>query len=293
MFETHIDPGGVQYIGMPGKSPTCLWAVDAIVNSENPPRKASVVTCMKDRCDSHGEHLFLFWDWNRVPLTVVHSGFTSGYPGEGPRSFSIALSMIKDRAIPTNDIILGESEFYAIENRRLTPQLIELLRTADDSPTSWIDVAPIHWEQVEKQTFWETHHDPKMIFDHIDPEISNQCRNLYSQDPESAVARAFVVVEERLRALVGKSTGDVPDLTGIALITKALHVDNGVLSDSSLTRSEREGMFLLFRGAYQFVRNPRAHRVVDDDDEQLTIDFMHLADLLLRILPDSASQGNS
>ena len=293
MFETPIEPDDVQYMGVPGMPPPCLWAVDAIVNSEKPPRRASVVTWMKDGRNSQGRHLILFWYWNRVPLTVVHSGFASGYPGDGPRSFSIALSMIKERSIPTNDIILGESEFYAIENRKLTPQLIELLRTADDRPTSWIDIASIQCEQVKKQTFWATLHDPKMNFDHIDPEISKQCRNLYSQDPDAAVAWAFVVVEERLRALVGKSTGDVPNLTGDALITKALHVDNGVLSDGSLTRSEREGMLLLFKGAFQFVRNPRAHRVVNDDDEQLTIDFMHLADLLLRILPDSASQGNS
>ena len=293
MFETQIEPDDVQYMGVSGKPPACLWAVDAIVNSRKPPRKASVVTWMRDRHNMQGRHLILFWDWNWVPLTVVHSGFSSGYPGDGLRSFSKALSMIKDRVIPTNDIILGEDEFYAIENRRLTPELIEVLRAADDRPTSWIDIAPIHWEQMENHTFWAAGHVPRMIFDHVDPEISRQCRSLYPQDPNAAVARAFVVVEERLRAIVGKSTGNVPDLTGDALITKVLHVDNGVLSDSSLTRSEREGMLLLFKGAYQFVRNPRAHRVVNDDDEQLTIDFMHLADLLLRILPDSASQGNS
>ena len=293
MFQAQIEPREVQYMGMPGISAPCLWAVDAIVNSGNPPRKASVVTWMKDPRHLQGEHLFLFWDWNWVPLTVVHSGFASGYSGEGPRSFSTALCMIKDRAIPANDIFLEESAFYAIENRRLTPQLIERLRSADDSPTSWIGIAPIHWEQVENQTFWAMHHAPKMIFDHIDPEISNRCRSLYPQDPEAAVSRAFVVVEERLRALVAKSTGDVRDLTGSALITKALQVDKGVLTDDSLTRSEQEGLFLLFKGAYQFVRNPRAHRVVDDEDEHLAIDFMHLADLLLRILPDSPSKDNA
>ena len=264
MFETHIDPAEVQYMGMPGMPPPCLWAVDAIVNSKNPPRKASVVTWMRDRPNSQGRHLILFWDWNRVPLTVVHSGFASGYPGEGPRSLSIALSMIKDREIPTNDIILGEYEFCAIENRRLTQELIELLRTADDRPTSWTDVDSIHWEQMENGTFWATHHDPKMIFDHMDPEISNQCRKLYPLNREESVFVAFKVVEERLRALMSKSNDDEEDLKADRLITNALHVDKGVLSDSSLTRSEREGMLLLFKGAYQFVRNPRAHRIIDN-----------------------------
>ena len=292
MFQSPIRPEQVQYMGMPGISAPCLWAVDAIVSSEHPPRKASVVTWTKDRHNSQREHLFLFWDWNWVPLTVVHSGFASGYPGEGSRSFSIALSMIMDRAIPTNDIFLGRSEFYAIENRRLTPQQIELLRRADDQPTAWVGIVPSHWEQVENQTFWAMNHEPKMVFDHIDPDISKQCRSIYPYDPETAVAKAFIVVEERLRSLIGESGDRDEVLTGEKLITRALRAENGVLTDQSRSRPEREGMFLLFKGAYQFVRNPRAHQVVDEDDKQLGIEYMYLADLLLRLLPKKPPTRN-
>ena len=285
MYQISLRPEEVQYMGMPGKSSPCLWAVDAIVNSEHPPRKASIVTWMKDRYDSQGEHLFLFWDWNLVPLTVVHSGFTSGYPGEGPRSFSMALCMIMDRLIPTNDIFLGQAEFYAIENRRLTPQLIELLRRADDKPAAWVEISPGHWQQVEDQAFWATHHEPKIVFDHIDPDISKQCRSIYLHDPGAAVAKAFIVVEERLRTLVGQSSEGEDPLIGERLITKALNPKNGILADESLTSSEREGLYLMFKGAYQFVRNPRAHRIVDENDTQLAVELLYHADLLLRLIP--------
>ena len=137
MFEIQINPGDVQYMGLPGMSRHCLLAVDTIVNSAFPPRKASLVTWTKDRQNWQEEHLFLFWDWNYVPLTVVHSGFATGYSGEGSRTFSEALCMIWHREIPTNLIYVDEYNFSAIENRRLTKGTIEMLRNADDSPLSW------------------------------------------------------------------------------------------------------------------------------------------------------------
>ena len=280
-------------MGMPGASNPCLWAVDTIVNSQSAPRKASVVTWMKDRHNLRGEHLFLFWDWNWVPLTVVHSGFASGYPGTAPKCFSAALSMIKDRAIPINEVFLDEFEFYSIENRKLTSNLIESLSNADDRPATWFGMTETHWSQVEGQTFWAGQHEPKMIFDFIDPEISMRCRNLYSQDPEAAISRAFVVVEERMRRRITTLHGQEGFLSGNELISRALNPKTGLLTDQSLSPPEREGMFFLFRGAFQFVRNPRAHRVVGVKDKQLDVEFIYLADLLLRILPEATSDAKS
>ena len=290
MIDFPIQPEEVQYMGIPGHSVSCCSAVDTIVNSENPPRKASLVTWLQDRTGFTGLHLFLFWDWNRVRLTVVHSGFASGYTGGGPHNFSIALSMIRDREIPMSNIFLTEHQFHSIENRRLTVELIEQLRSADDGDVSWADIYPRHSKQVEAQTFWPRFHQPKMSFDHMKPEISQRCRNLYAHDPEAAISRAFTVIEERLRELLAKSSSDVQNLHANELITKAFHIENGALTDKSLPRSEREGLLLLFKGAFQYVRNPRAHRLVNESDEQLSIDFMHVADMLLRILPNPESQ---
>ena len=139
----------------------------------------------------NGTHLFLFWDWNGVRLTVVHSSFTSGYRGGGPHNFSIALSMIRDREIPTNEIFVTEHQFYSIDNRRLTTELIEHLRSVEDVQIYWSDIFPRHSEQIEAQTFWTTFHQPKMNFDHIDPELSKRCRNLYVHDSEAALSRGF------------------------------------------------------------------------------------------------------
>ena len=277
-------------MGIPGISKPCLLAVDVIVNSEEPPRKASLVTYMKDRHSLQGEHLFLFWDWLWAPLTVVHSGFASGYPGEGPRSLSMALSMIKDREIPINDIFVTHAEFDSIEERRFNATLIERLRSASDELASLHLIDDIHMEQIEGQTFWGTGAWPKMSFDFINSVISQEVRSLYFSNSEAAILKAFVMIEERIRALASQLKNN--DLTGVNLITTALHHEKGVLTDKSLPRSEREGLYLLFRGAYQFVRNSRAHRVVKSSDKQLDIELLYLADLLLRLLPKT-SPGKS
>ena len=285
----YIRPEHVQYMGIPGISRPCLLAVDVIVNSEVPPSKASLVTYMPNPRSQQGEHLFLFWDWIWSPLTVVHSGFASGYGGvrsRGPRSLSMALSMIKDRGIPINNVSVSEVEFDSIENRRLNVNLIERLRIALDEPVSPHLIEDMHWEEVENQTFWSSVHDPRMNFDFIDPVISLESRSLYPDEASAAILKAFIVVEEQIRLLISQSEGE--NLTGERLITEAFRVGTGLLTDKSLPRSEQEGLLLLFKGAYQLVRNPRAHRVIKNADKQLDIELLYLADLLLRLLP-----GNS
>ena len=282
MFEETLFPQDIQYMGMPGASRACLAAVDTIVNSEIPPTRASVVTWMKDRIESQDEHLFLFWDWNHVPMTVVHSGFASGYPGEAPRSFSEALCMVIDRQIPITQIFVGKVDFDAIEERRLTREIIQMLRNSDERPIlgRWYEIYDTHWEEVENQTFWTQRHSVKLNFDHLDSEIATRCRILYAQDPAAAVSSAMKIVEQRLCIVLNKPSG-----FGIRLITEAFDPNKGVLTDKTLPKSEREGIFQLFGGAMKSVRNPMSHRFIDKEDEQLYIDLIYLADHLLRKLP--------
>ena len=293
MLESQFDPSEVQYLGMPHDIDQGLLAVRTIVNSENPPRKASVATWKKDPKNRIYEHFFLFWYWDNVPLTIVRSSFISGYGGGGPHIFSESLRMVSYREIPTSVIFVCESQFNAIATRRLTAKMIDSLHAADDGsavfPSQW--VMPMHREQTEGQ-FWEARRSPKPDFDFLDPEISKRCRHLCTEDPETAVFLAFKIVEDRLRALVSSSNDDEEELTGGKLIARALNPNGGILTDGSLSPSEREGVFLMFKGAYMFVRNPRAHRIVDDEDGQQTVEFIYLADLLLRILPKTPSASN-
>ena len=99
-------------------------------------------------------------------------------------------------------------------------------------------------------------------------------------DYETAVFKAFKSVEVAVRAASGLKKTDF----GVPLMTKAFQVDNGPLTDTSETVSERESLMALFRGAIGRFKNPTSHREVDLGDPTDTIEILELASLLMRIV---------
>ena len=104
-----------QYIGASGYTRPCLVAIDAILNSGWLPQKAIIVSTRPYGNNPTQNHLFLFIDWAHFPITVVPSGFASGYPGEGPSGFSLAICMIREKGIPIYGIDLDDVNFERID----------------------------------------------------------------------------------------------------------------------------------------------------------------------------------
>lgn len=104
-----------QYLGASGYTRLCLVAIDAILNSGWLPKKAIIVSTRPHGNNPTQDHLFLFIDWAHFPITVVPSGFASGYPGEGPRGFSLAICMIREKGIPIYGIDLDDVNFERID----------------------------------------------------------------------------------------------------------------------------------------------------------------------------------
>ncbi|MDE2838674.1 MAG: hypothetical protein OXL97_14400 [Chloroflexota bacterium] len=277
----------MQYLGTPYDLNPCLLAIDTIVNSVRPPQRASLVTWAKDRPRHLEKHLFLFWGWREAPLTVVQSGFTSGYGGEGPRALSMALCMVFDKAIPLSQLYVNERLFNAVNRQRTTEKMLEELYVQGDPVEPWAPhyVLVDHKRTIDERTFWPKWHTPSPVFDFLDPELAERCGALYSANMQAAIREAYLVVEERLRSLMSDPSDDGHVLTGHRLIVKALQTESGELTDKSLPHSEREGLFLMFKGAYMNVRNSRAHRSIEEKDQQRAIELIYLADLLLRLLP--------
>ena len=138
-----IDPMEIQYMGMLGHSRSCLAAVEDIVTSETPPTRATLVSSFDN--DSIAQpiwmHLFLFWNWNYVPLTIVQSGFTSGFSGTGPGAFSLALCMIDSIGVQLDLKEVDAATFKEIENRRITHGIVESVRYRDSAANSEGDVS--------------------------------------------------------------------------------------------------------------------------------------------------------
>ena len=117
----------------------------------------------------------------------------------------------------------------------------------------------------------------KKIEPFLDKEIAAQC--LHKTDKTDIIASAFRVLEERIRVRIGESY----NCYGPALLDKAFNSKNGKLSFGK-TDTERESLYLFYRGSIGLFRNPSAHRFLNDYSDFETFEIVVNANLLLAIL---------
>jgi hypothetical protein len=103
---------------------------------------------------------------------------------------------------------------------------------------------------------------------------------LVRQNPQAAIQQIFTLFEDHLRKRI--SAG--PNLYGRDLI-KAAFGDRGVLSYGE-TPAENEGIRSLLFGTYATFRNPRMHRLMEDDDKTV-LAIITLVDLLIKIVDEA------
>jgi hypothetical protein len=107
-----------------------------------------------------GIHLFLFWDWGHFKLTIVPDGFTSGYPGTGPKAFSLAICMIRNKKIPIDEVEVPERVFNAIKKRQASANIFkEILARSEELPFPFPDyVLQHHEELLERGKIWREYY---------------------------------------------------------------------------------------------------------------------------------------
>jgi uncharacterized protein (TIGR02391 family) len=104
------------------------------------------------------------------------------------------------------------------------------------------------------------------------------------------VFNAFVAVFDLLRTKTGL------DKDGAQLVNEALSLDRPRLVISTLATesglSEQKGFIQILQGAYQGVRNPKAHSLASDLDEATAAQYLVFASLLARRI-DEAKAANA
>jgi hypothetical protein len=149
----------VQYLGASGYTRQCLVAIDAILNSGCLPKRAIIVSTFPRGSNRGQYHLFVFVDWDHFHITVVPSGFASGYGGEGPRGFSLAICLIREKGIPIWTIDVEDADFRKIDlgevrywNDRL---LRDILVRSEECQWPWPGwTAEAHEQLLERGLLW-------------------------------------------------------------------------------------------------------------------------------------------
>lgn len=114
----------------------------------------------------------------------------------------------------------------------------------------------------------------------LDEQLLRRCADLLHLGAyDEAVRSAFVLLEERLRDMLGEEA-----MTGSNLANAAFNTKDGPLAKHlGKNMSEREGLRELYSGAFKVFRNPSAHSAVGYDSSDGK-DIISLVNLLLRIL---------
>lgn len=167
----------VQYLGASGYTRQCLVAIDAILNSGCLPRKAIIVSTFPRGSNRGQDHLFVFVDWDYFHITVVPSGFASGYGGEGPRGFSLAICLIREKGIPIWTIDVEDVDFRKIDlgevrywDDRLFRDILVRSEECRWPWPGWTDEA--HEQLLERGLLWHECHWRQPEADRITRAIS-------------------------------------------------------------------------------------------------------------------------
>lgn len=104
---------------------------------------------------------------------------------------------------------------------------------------------------------------------------------LIAQSPQAAIEHAFTLFEDHLRKRLNVGASAY----GEALINLAFGKDGKLFYGE--TTSENRGVRNLLSGAYATYRNPRKHRVVEDDKES-ALAIIALIELLIHIVDSSS-----
>ena len=119
----------------------------------------------------------------------------------------------------------------------------------------------------------------------LDPAIAQHVGSLCRSGHYSeAVEKAVKVLNDLVRDKSGL------ELDGSPLMQKAFSPKDPVLSFNTLSdqseRDEQQGFMYLFAGAVMGIRNPRAHKIIEDDPQQ-ALEFIALISLLVKMLNQS------
>lgn len=261
-----------QYIGQYGSSQACLNAIRVILTGgylaswgvEWAPTAATLVTRTGFSVKGHGEHSFVFWDWV-LPLTIVPSGFTSGYAGEGPKALALALLMIRAKDIPIYEVGVDGSVFNRLNRNRLTDRDISCLeRTGKRHELSavgrYLDIVELP-NRSDKYIPFRYACDRRIAWEWLDPELAGSCQELAEYDVRSALLKAFLVLKSRLVATFGVSES----LDGEKLVNRVFG-GNGILHAAAQHEEERNKVLAmrdLLSSLYRLFRNQYAHTQIE------------------------------
>jgi hypothetical protein len=253
---------GIEYVGLAGISEECRDAVLRLLQYGDKITQARILS-------SSGEHCLLL-TVNVGDVVAVKSGFSSGYLGEGPRTFSYVLQVLDAYGVEIDEYIVSAELIERLDMSSLTTADLEAIDAAKPvRPRRWADyILEPSFEKNEKGMLWQ-YFPPVIPFAIIDSRITDLAISFW-EGADDRLLTGYRRLEDILRQRTGI------DEHGTKLIAQAFAPNGGKLTWKGVCEGERAGRMQLFAGAYMAYRNRRAHREPKDKTEELLTEFLLL-----------------
>lgn len=258
---------GIEYHGTPGLTQRCVDALVNIVRAAEVIQSARILSWFDGKT---GEHSILL---SMAPShqILIKPGFTSGYPGEGPRGLSTALEILQlfDVEIEEYDI---DREFHqrCEAGCLLSTDLERLDESRPVRPSryfDYIDRRP-EWDRRTHVRNWLQNFPAVLNFGLLDERLIDLATGFH-ENPDSAITNAF----RRLEDIVRDRT-DAYDMSGRNLFKRAFEGERSLLHWNDFNGGEQAGKADLFVAVFQAYRNPRAHREIVVSLREAVREFM-------------------
>ena len=297
---------GIEYHGLPGNTSRCLDALVRLIHFGEKVERASLVTCE----NTHGFLIELEFE----RLVAVKAGFSSGYPGEGPRGLAKALLLLKRHCEEIEEFEVSRPFMERLDHSCLFLRDLDQLSPGNAiRPKRYSDYIYDQIEANHKQSlddlideeeakshgFVPLASQTDLILNDLFPReipfsiLDDRIVDLafkFIQDPDGAILTAYKRLEGIIRARIGGS-----EKTGSKLIGSAFLSGPGTLQWAGLHDTEQRGRVQIFAGAFMSFRNRRAHHEVKLSIEEELREFLLVNELFLqersatKIRPDDAS----
>ncbi|MCU4368299.1 TIGR02391 family protein [Acinetobacter courvalinii] len=206
---------------------------------------------------------------------IIRSGFSSGYPGEGPKGLATALSLLKKHQIETEEIVVSSKIINKLNRSSLSDVDIDtLFNQKIIRPIRLHDYIYPFKKEVAEAENPKRYYPLELPYSILDDRIFDLAL-LFKQDPDSALLKAYKRLEDIVRTRTGLSEHSSK------LFSQAFLPPKACLTWDLPDNSEIDGRANLFTNTYKAFRNARTHREKDENQIHQFREFLLINELYL------------
>lgn len=255
-------PARIQYVGLAGISNECQDAVLRFLQYRDEITRVRILSCGRNHC--------LLLTLNVGDIVAVKSGFSSGYRGTGPRTFSYVLQVLEAYDVEIDEYEVSSDIIERLDSSSLTRGDLAAIEEARPvRPSRLYDyILDDDFDPTTPKALWREF--PCVIpLAIVDDRIADLAISFW-QDADAKLLTGY----RRLEDIVRRRTGI--DEHGARLFSEAFNPNNGRLTWQNVGDSERAGRMSLFTGSFASYRNNRAHREPKHSEEKSLLEFLLL-----------------